>query len=288
MTDYDRIAQVIRHLDAYRAEQPSLADLARAAGLSEFHFHRLFHRFAGVTPKVFLQCLTLNHAAGLLRQGHTVLDASLDAGLSGPSRLHDLCVRLEAASPGEVKSGGSNWTITAGFAVTPFGHCLIGQSPRGICHLSFVSDDNQSDTGEGLSPVRTHWPAAQIKRDDQWAKEVCAAVFNLSPTDNAAQTLRTVVRGTPFQVRVWRALLDVPPGGSTTYGQLARDIGSDRAARAVGSAVGQNPIAWLIPCHRVIRGTGAIGGYHWGPERKRIMLAWETAVGRTAAAETAS
>ena len=305
MNDYERIAQVIRFLDARHVEQPDLTTLAGRAGLSQFHFHRLFATWAGVTPKDFLQCLTLAHAKELLREGESILDVALESGLSGPGRLHDLCVNLEAASPGELKSGGAGWTISFGFADSPFGKCLIAESPRGICHLSFVKNEKTA-----LAELQKDWPQAKFKRDNSAATQLAARIFSLaspkeeragvrrpivsklnSPHPNplpvwagrgsqpAQPVLRAFVRGTPFQVRVWRALLQVQPGTLTSYGRLAGAIEKPTAARAVGTAVAKNPLAYLIPCHRVIRETGVIGDYHWGPIRKRAIIAWESSQG---------
>ena len=274
MNQYERIARVIRHLNACHAGQPDLATLAEIAGLSPFHFHRLFSAWAGITPKDFLQCLTLAHAKALLRKGTSVLDAALDSGLSGPGRLHDLCVILEAASPGEVKSGGADWTITAGFADSPFGRCLIGESPRGLCHLAFI------DAGDGalaLTALREHWPRARLQRDDAAAARLADVIFEPPADRHSRLALRAYVKGTAFQVRVWRALLQVQPGTLVSYGLLAAAIDKPAAARAVGAAVSHNPLAWLIPCHRVIRETGVIGDYRWGAVRKRAMVAWESA-----------
>jgi AraC family transcriptional regulator of adaptative response/methylated-DNA-[protein]-cysteine methyltransferase len=270
MNDYEKIAGVIRYLDRDHGAQPDLQTLAKHAGLSESHFHRLFSNWAGVTPKDFLQCLTLARAKQLLRDGESVLNAALDAGLSGPGRLHDLCVTLEAASPGELKSGGAGWTILFGFAETPFGKCLIAESPRGICHLSF-GDDEKSAVAE----LKKEWPNAELKHDDPVAKKIAGKIFARRNNSDAISPLRAFVRGTPFQVRVWRALLQIPPGSLTSYGRLANAIGKPTASRAVGAAVGQNPLAYLIPCHRVIRETGVFGHYHWDPIRKRAMIAWE-------------
>lgn len=271
MNDYERVAQVIRFLDARQVEQPDLTTLADRAGLSPFHFHRLFATWAGVTPKDFLQCLTLAHAKKLLRAGDTALETALASGLSGPSRLHDLCVNLEAASPGELKSGGAGWTILFGFTDSPFGKCLIAESPRGICHLSFVKNEKSA-----LTELQNDWPHAKWHRDDSATAKLGARIF-LPPDNPPAQpTLRAFVRGTPFQVRVWRALLQVQPGALTSYGRLAAVIEKPAAARAVGTAVGKNPLAYLIPCHRVIRETGVIGNYHWGQIRKRTIIAWES------------
>jgi AraC family transcriptional regulator of adaptative response/methylated-DNA-[protein]-cysteine methyltransferase len=272
---YERIARVIRHLDEHHAEQPDLADLAAQAGLSPFHFHRLFSAWAGITPKDFLQCLTLAHARERLRAGESVLDTALNAGLSGPGRLHDLCVNLESASPGELKSGGAGWTLTAGFADTPFGTCLIGDGPRGVCHLSFLDSRNRN---AALAVLQENWPNASLRRNDAAAARLAGRLFTRPAGAVSGAPLRAYVRGTAFQVRVWRALLRVRPGTLVTYGHLAAVVNQPAAARAVGTAVGQNPLAFLIPCHRVIRGTGVIGGYRWGPLRKRAILAWESPV----------
>ena len=275
MNDYERIAQVIQLIDRERLVQPDLATLAAAAGLSPHHFHRLFSRWAGVTPKEFLRCLTLEHAKSLLRGGASVLDASLDSGLSGPGRLHDLCVHLESATPGEWRTGGSLWTIRFGFAESPFGRVLIGDGPRGVCHLDFCGED---EAGAVLSLSKA-WPAAELERDDVRALEIASQVFCIPGPDQPPgkdRVIRAFVRGTAMQVKVWRALLRIPSGALTSYGSLALEIGLPRAARAVGSAVGSNPLAYLIPCHRVIRGTGALGGYRWDVRRKKIMIARES------------
>jgi AraC family transcriptional regulator, regulatory protein of adaptative response / methylated-DNA-[protein]-cysteine methyltransferase len=274
MNDYERIARVIRYLDTHRTAQPRLSTLARVAGVSQFHLHRLFTAWAGTTPKQFLQCLTFEHVRTLLGQGKNILDSSFEAGLSGPGRLHDLCVKLEAASPGEIKSGGEGWTIKAGFGSTPFGRCLVAQSPRGICHLSFV-DGNAK---KALDELKSIWPKARWHRDDAGARALLNQVFK-RPSQPSAKRLAAYVQGTAFQVRVWRALLQIPSGQVTTYGRLASAIGQPTASRAVGSAVGSNQVAWLIPCHRVIRETAVLGNYRWGPLRKRAMLIREIGLG---------
>jgi AraC family transcriptional regulator of adaptative response/methylated-DNA-[protein]-cysteine methyltransferase len=273
MTHYERIAAVIRYLDGHHVEQPDLATLSEYVGLSPHHFHRLFSKWAGITPKDFLQCLTLAHARQLLLKGESVLDAALATGLSGPGRLHDLCVTLDAASPGEVKSGGAGWTLTYGFVPSPFGHCLIAESPRGLCHLSFLSD--RSETA-ATTRLLDDWPSAHLHRDDMAVATFGRRIFSKTAFTSPALPLRVFVAGTDFQVRVWRALLQIPPGQVATYGRLAAAIGRPAATRAVGTAVGRNPLAWLIPCHRVIRQTGALGGYRWGTVRKRAMLVWES------------
>ena len=273
MNDYERIARVIRYLRKHHTEQPDLAELAKQAGLSPSHFHRLFSAWAGVTPKDFLQCLTLAHVKDSLQNGKSILHSALDAGLSGSSRAHDLCVNLEAASPGEMKSGGKGWTIVAGFAETPFGACLIAESPRGICHLAFV-DSGERDAA--WAELRESWPNAELRRNDSAAAKLASQIFTRRGR-RSRRPLRALVRGTPFQLRVWRALMQVPPGHLTSYGRLAARLRMPSAARAVGSAVGANSLAYLIPCHRVIRETGAVGEYRWGDMRKRALLMWEDA-----------
>ncbi|HWD91003.1 MAG TPA: methylated-DNA--[protein]-cysteine S-methyltransferase [Verrucomicrobiae bacterium] len=273
MNDYERIARVIRYLDEHHAEQPDLAALAESAGLSPFHFHRLFSAWAGVTPKDFLQCLTLAHVKESLRAGKSILASALDAGLSGPGRAHDLCVTLEAASPGEMKSGGAGWTIIAGFAETPFGTCLLAESPRGICHLAFIEPE---DKEAAWNELHENWPNARLRRNDSASAKIAAQIFSRAPR-RSGPALRAFVQGTPFQLRVWRALMQIPAGRLSTYGRLAEKLGQPTAARAVGSAVGANSLAYIIPCHRVIRETGVIGEYRWGGIRKRALVAWENA-----------
>lgn len=272
MDEYERVAGVIRYLDKHHTEQPGLVEVAEQAGLSPFHFHRLFRCWAGVTPKDFLQCLTLAHVKQMLWDGESVLAAALDGGLSGPGRLHDLCVSLECATPGELKSGGAEWTLDAGFAASPFGTCLLAISPRGICHLSFVEIGQKR---EAWSRLKRDWPKANLRRDDSSAARMIRRVFLPRRERSPEPSLRTYVRGTAFQVQVWRALIRVPPGRLVSYGCLASAAGFPDAARAVGTAVGRNPLAYLIPCHRVIRETGVLGDYRWGQVRKQALVAWE-------------
>ena len=272
MKDYQRIAAAIRFLDEHRAEQPDLATVAAESGLSSSRFHRLFCAWAGATPKDFLQCLTLSHARSLLRDGENVLNTALDSGLSGPGRLHDLCVSLEAATPGEIKAGGSGMTICAGVTDSPFGRCLIGETTRGICHLSFF---DEGDRENAIAEMQADWPHAALIWNDRQAALMGREIFSSVP--NPPSPLKLYVRGTPFQLRVWRALLRVPPGVLVSYGTLASAAGNANASRATGSAVGKNAISWLIPCHRVIRETGIPGHYRWGAVRKHAMLSWENA-----------
>lgn len=268
--DYQRIARVIDHLVRHHPRQPDLAELAATAGLSEFHFQRLFTRWAGISPKRFLQFLTADHARALLRQANSSLATSLEAGLSGPGRLHDLLVTLHAVTPGELKAGGAGLTLRYGVHPSPFGAFLLVMSPRGVCALSFIDGDAEA----ALAPVRADWPAAALVEDPAATAPAAQALFARA---QPAQPVALWVRGSNFQVKVWEALLRLPPGGLVSYQTLAERIGRPGAARAVGNAVGSNPIAFLIPCHRVIRASGVIGDYRWGSTRKRALLAWEQA-----------
>ena len=285
MTDYQRIAKVISFVGEKHHEQPSLKELAALVGLSVHHFQRLFVRWAGVSPKKFLQCVTADAAIQRLKRGQSILSTALDEGLSGPGRLHDLTILLQSASPGEIKSGGEGWQLEIGFAATPFGDCFIAISPRGICRLGFVSDRDQHLIETEL---RAEWPNATLTWDDQKATKLVDSIF-LSPSNGPPKNrppLQCLVRGTQFQIRVWRALLEIPSGQLTTYSAIANSIGKSGANRAVGSAIGKNPIGFLIPCHRVIRATGLIGEYRWGQCRKHSMIAREIAGNKLTAAET--
>lgn len=270
-TDYARIERAIRFLDRERATAPSLAAVAEHVGLSEAHFQRLFTRWAGISPKRFLQHRTAEVVKQLLRERRALLDVSYEAGLSGPGRLHDLLVNAEAVTPGEYQRAGAGLEIRYGFHPTPFGECLIALTPRGICHLAFT----QPVTREAARARLAHdWPAAVLRADQQGTRAAAAQAF---PPPGSAPTpgLALHVKGTNFQLKVWRALLEIPSGSVTTYGDLAKSIGDAKASRAVGTAVGSNPVSYLIPCHRVIRATGELGGYAWGPDRKRTMLSFE-------------
>ncbi|MEM7146591.1 MAG: methylated-DNA--[protein]-cysteine S-methyltransferase [Verrucomicrobiota bacterium] len=274
MNDYERVARVIRYLDERHMEQPSLETVAAGSGLSVSRLHRLFSEWAGVTPKEFVQSVTFEHARRLLREGESVLGASLESGLSGPGRLHDLCVSFEALSPGELKRGGEGVVVRYGFSGSPFGECLVAETERGLSHLSFVSEGCREELVER---VASDWPGAELVRCDEGAEARAREIFVKAGGNGraAGRGIKLWVRGTPFRVQVWRALLRIPPGRLATYGDLAKVVGSPGGSRAVGSAVGANPLAYLIPCHRVIRQTGALGGYRWGVDRKRVMLALE-------------
>ncbi len=270
-TDYERVADAIRFLTDNAAAQPPLGTVAAASGLSPGHFQRVFRRWAGVSPKRFLQYLTVEHAKACLDASSSVLDAALAAGLSGPGRLHDHFVALEAATPGDYRRRGAGMEIVYGWSESPFGGCFVARTDRGICGLGFVTVDG---IDAELSRLRRAWAAARLVRDDGSAAVTVAQLFERAYAD---APLSLLVSGTNFQVQVWRALLRVPPGQVVTYGALAAAIGRPGASRATGAAVGANPIGWLIPCHRVIRASGEIGGYRWGPVRKRAMLGFEAA-----------
>lgn len=271
-SDYDHVVQVIDYLRTHQQQQPGLATLAAHAGVSESQLQRVFSRWVGVSPKRFLQHLTLQQALPVLEAGGSVLDAALDAGLSGSSRLHDLLVHCEAVTPGEAAARGAGLTIRHGFTDTLFGDALIATTGRGICYLAFREPDTRSGM---LEDLLRRWPRAQHIEDERAAARLATRIF----TGSAPQApLHLHLHGTNFQIQVWRALLRIPSGQTSTYGRVAGAVGRNGSGRAVGNAVGANPVAWLIPCHRVLRQDGAIGGYRWGEQRKRVMLAREAAL----------
>ncbi len=269
-SDYERIEQTIEFLGTHYREQPGLERVARAAGLSAFHFQRLFRRWAGVSPKRFVQYLTAAHARELLARSTNVLAAAHGAGLSGGGRLHDLMVSIHAATPGDIQRGGRGLTIRYGTHATPFGPCFIAVTDKGVCAVEFVDGDNLP-----LERLRAAWPRAQIRRAPQETAAI-AARFGRSARQHRSP-LSLYVKGTNFQVRVWEALLRIPPARLANYEQLAAKIGKASAVRAVANAVACNPVALLIPCHRVIRKSGALGGYRWGTTRKQALIGWEAA-----------
>jgi AraC family transcriptional regulator of adaptative response/methylated-DNA-[protein]-cysteine methyltransferase len=268
--DYLRIQQAIMYLDNHYQEQPSLEEVAAHVGLSEFHFQRLFTRWAGVSPKRFLQFLTKEGAKDLLARSRSLLDTTHAVGLSSLGRLHDLFVTTEAVTPGEFKSRGAGVTVRYGLHPTPFGKCLIATTERGICHLSFV----QSSEGEAIDALVAAWSQAEIVEDYASTAAYVQPIFTLGDKP-ADRPLGVHLRGTNFQLKVWEALLQIPLGEVTTYARIASQIGHPGAARAVGRAVGQNPIAVLIPCHRVIHTVGGFGNYRYGSLRKKALLARE-------------
>ncbi|MEI9996123.1 MAG: methylated-DNA--[protein]-cysteine S-methyltransferase [Rhizomicrobium sp.] len=269
--NWRRMGRAIRFLSANYLSQPTLEDAADAVGLSPFHFQRLFSRYVGVSPKHFVGHLTLGHAKGDLAQGRSLLDTALDAGLSGPSRLHDLCLKLEAMTPGEYAKGGAGIAIDYGFHACPFGMALVMATAKGVCGLAFGDEGEEATM---LADMQARWPnATYAKAPERTASHVDAIFLPRHP----GADLRLHLLGTPWQIKVWEALLAIPDGKVSTYRAVAAAVGNDKASRAVGAAVGRNPISWIIPCHRVLGSSGALTGYHWGMARKRAMLAVEAA-----------
>jgi AraC family transcriptional regulator of adaptative response/methylated-DNA-[protein]-cysteine methyltransferase len=269
--DYDLVRRAIAFISEHWRAQPEIEAIAEAIGVSTTELHHLFRRWAGLTPKAFLQALTLDHARALLRDSASVLDASYEVGLSGPGRLHDLFVTHEAMSPGEWKAGGEGLTISYGFHPSPFGTALVMATPRGLAGLAFADPGEET---AALADMRARWPKARYVHDAQATAPLAQRVFD-SKLWRPEQPLRIVLIGTDFEVRVWETLMRIPMGRAATYSDIAAKVCSAKAARAVGAAVGKNPVCFVVPCHRVIGKSGAITGYHWGITRKRAMLGWE-------------
>jgi AraC family transcriptional regulator of adaptative response/methylated-DNA-[protein]-cysteine methyltransferase len=269
--NWRRMGRAIRFLSARYLDQPSLEDAAASVNLSPFHFQRLFTRYVGVSPKNFVGHLTLDHAKADLAEGKSLLETALDAGLSGPSRLHDLCLKIEAMTPGEYAKGGAGVAIDYGFHASPFGIALVMATAKGVCGLAFGEEGDETKI---FADMRSRWPKANFREAPERTAKIARQIFDAKPRDG---DLPIHLLGTPWQVKVWQALLAIPQGRVSTYRAIAGQIGNDSASRAVGTAVGRNPISWLIPCHRVLGSDGALHGYHWGLERKRAMLAVEAA-----------
>ena len=271
VNDYQRIEQAIAYLEAHFREQPAVADVAADVGLSVSQFHRVFQRWAGITPKRFLEYVTAAHARRLLERSASVLESAWDSGLSGAGRLHDLFVSTEGVTPGEIGQWGQGMMMRYGVHSSPFGACLVAETDRGVNRLVFIGD---ADLEAAVAGLHGDWPKARLVRDEGGT---AATMQRIVATLYGAETERPrlMVRGTNFQIRVWEALLRIPPGHAFSYQQLAERAGRPHAVRAVGSAVGANPVPLLIPCHRVIRKTGAFGDYSGGVYRKRAILAWE-------------
>jgi AraC family transcriptional regulator, regulatory protein of adaptative response / methylated-DNA-[protein]-cysteine methyltransferase len=269
---YDTVARAIRYLRSHAREQPSLDDVAAHVGLSEFHLQRVFSAWAGISPKRFLQVVTVDRATRSLANSD-VLDASLDAGLSGPSRLHDLMVACEALTPGELRSGGAGLAVACGVADTPFGPATIGVTDRGVCHFHFVAQAS-SPVANLERALHARLPAARIVRDDVEAARVADDIF---ANADRKRPLHVLLAGTNFQVQVWKTLVRIPPGETISYARVAKSIGKPSSTRAVAGAIAKNDVGVLIPCHRVIREDGALGGYRWGEDRKAALLAYEAA-----------
>ena len=269
--DYDRIARAIAFMRANHLDAPNLAAVARQVNLSEYHFQRLFVRWAGISPKRFWQYLTVEYAKGKIAETKSLFDAALASGLSGSGRLHDLFVHLEAVSPGAFKAGGRGLTLRYGLHETPLGWVLLAQTSRGICNFHFLESARKETARHFL---RAEWPNAEIIRDRSATLATIESIF-YRDRSSLQQSLSLSVKGTNFQIQVWRALLQIPVGGLVSYQTIAEAIGAPKAARAVGNAVGRNPISYLIPCHRVLRQSGVLGGYRWGCDRKALILGWE-------------
>jgi AraC family transcriptional regulator of adaptative response/methylated-DNA-[protein]-cysteine methyltransferase len=270
--EWRRMGRAIRFLTEHYHDQPRLEEAAEAAGLSPFHFQREFTRYVGVSPKAFVGHLTLGHAKQELARGASVLDAALEAGLSGPSRLHDLCLKIEAMTPGDYAKAGRGVAIDYGFHACPFGTALVLATDKGVCGLGFGDEGEEEDL---LADMQARWPKADYRESAERTSKIAARIFASERHTDGALTLHLM--GTPWQIKVWEALLAIPSGKLVTYGTIAEKICTPRASRAVGAAVGRNPISLLIPCHRVLGSGGALTGYHWGITRKRAMLALEAA-----------
>ncbi|HXW20057.1 MAG TPA: methylated-DNA--[protein]-cysteine S-methyltransferase [Roseiarcus sp.] len=269
--DYAVVKRAIAYISTRWRDQPSIETIAEHVGLSPSHFQHLFKRWAGLTPKAFLQAITVDHARERLRDSASVLDAAYDVGLSGPGRLHDLFVTHEAMTPGDYRRRGEGLSLTYGFHSSPFGEAIVVTTPRGVAGLGFV---DEGDRAAGLADMHKRWPRATLVHDQQATTALARRAFD--PREwRPDRPLRVVMIGSDFELRVWETLLRVPMGAATTYADIARHIGKPTAARAVGAAVGRNPISFVVPCHRVLGRSGALTGYHWGLARKQAIIGWE-------------
>jgi AraC family transcriptional regulator, regulatory protein of adaptative response / methylated-DNA-[protein]-cysteine methyltransferase len=271
VSDYERVRRVIAFISENWRDQPSLDAIAGHVGLSTTHVHHLFRRWCGLSPKAFLQAITLDNAKALLAGSASVLDATYEVGLSGPGRLHDLFVTHEAMTPGAFKAGGAGLTMRFGFHPSPFGETIVVATERGLAGLGFVDD---GDRAAALADMRRRWPRADYVEDEAATGPLARRIFERTCWQ-PDQPLRVVLIGTDFEVRVWQTLLRIPLGRATTYSDIAARIGRPGASRAVGAAVGKNPISFVVPCHRVLGRSGALTGYHWGLTRKQAILGWE-------------
>ncbi|MCC2605074.1 bifunctional helix-turn-helix domain-containing protein/methylated-DNA--[protein]-cysteine S-methyltransferase [Planctobacterium marinum] len=268
--DYERIENAIHFIRENFKEQPSLALIANAVNLSPFHFQRMFSEWVGVSPKKFMQYISLDYAKTLLNNRITLLDAAYETGLSGSSRLHDLFVNIEAMTPGEFKNGGANLILNYCFAISPFGKVLVASTPKGVCHMSFEENEEIA-----LSELNVRFPNAELHQINDKFQQDALLIFQKDWRQMAQIKLH--LAGTPFQLKVWESLLKIPMGKLCSYSDIARNLSKPKASRAVGSAIGNNPVAFLIPCHRVIQSGGQIGGYKWGSNKKTAIIGWEAA-----------
>jgi len=268
--NFNRIAEAISYIKANFKTQPGLEEIAKKVNLSPFHFQRLFSEWAGTTPKRFLQYISIGYAKEMLKENQSLFDTTLETGLSGSSRLHDLFVNIEGMTPGEYKNGGENLCINYSFAESPFGNIIVASTSKGICHIAFYDDENTA-----FANLQCQFPAAQYQQ--LLDKEQQNALYIFSHDWSKLQQIKLHLKGTDFQLKVWEALLKIPMGKLATYGNIAKQLQNPNASRTVGTAIGDNPVAFLIPCHRVIQSSGALGGYHWGVNRKTAMIGWEAA-----------
>ena len=273
--DYDLIRRAIAFLSETWTEQPPLDRLAQHLGLSPAHCQKLFKRWCGLSPKEFVQSITVDHARALLKDAASVLETAHEVGLSGAARLHDLFVSHEAMTPGDYKRRGEGLEMAYGFHASPFGEALLIATDRGLAGLAFVDEDKGQTQQEALADMAQRWPKARFVPAPERTAVFAQQIFKSSPSSRE-RPIRLVMIGTDFEVRVWETLLKIPMGRAVSYNDIARHLGQPTASRAVGSAVGRNPISFVVPCHRVLRGDGSLGGYHWGLTRKRALIGWET------------
>ena len=269
-TNYTRIAEALTYIKDRFQSQPDLDEVAQKVALSPFHFQRLFKDWAGVSPKKFLQYLTIGHAKKMLENQASLFDTAIETGLSGTGRLHDLFINIEGMTPGEYKNGGENLSINYSFAESPFGSILVASTTKGICHIAFADDQKLT-----FMEHKSKFPNARYQQVVDMIQQNVLYIF----THDWSQLnkIKLHLKGTGFQLKVWEALLKIPMGRLTTYGHIAKQIQIPNGSRAVGTAIGDNPVAFLIPCHRIIQSSGALGGYHWGPVRKAAIIGWEAA-----------
>jgi len=272
--DYERVEKAIQYIENNREIQPTLASVAQSVNLSEFHFQKIFSRWVGISPKRFLQFLTKEHAKALLEKSKNILDVTYDAGLSSPGRLHDLFINCEAMTPGEYKNKGKGLDICYGFSFSPFGKCIIAFTERGICNLKFVREKTEKALTIWLKKM---WPKATFSSDNKACHDIAQKIFSFTDQPESAP-IHLFIKGTNFQIKVWEALAKIPLGSTVTYNDIARHIGIPGANRAVGTAIGKNPIPFLIPCHRVIKKMGEFGNYGEGRSRKKALIGWESAI----------
>lgn len=273
-TNFNRIAEAIQYIQKNFTSQPKLEEVAQKIHLSPFHFQKVFTDWAGVSPKKFLQYITIAHAKKMLAGQATLFDTAIETGLSGTGRLHDLFINIEGMTPGEYKNGGESLTINYSFAESPFGNILVASTVKGICYMAFADDEKVV-----LDALRSKFPKAVYRQMVDLAQQNVLYIFTHDWSKLSKVKLH--LKGTDFQLKVWETLLKIPMGHLTTYGNIAKQIGAPKASRAVGAAVGNNPVAFLIPCHRIIRSTGVLGEYHWGTVRKTAMIGWEGARTKT-------